>query len=140
MDTTIETKLLHTAWRGVRAQGGPSLLGPSALDGSSMCAYRGSRGRKCALGWIITDDEYTPKMEGHGVVSLDIAGLLPNRLKPFVQLLEALQAAHDALPSDQSAHDALPSDPGFNRALADRRFAEVASRFGLPVIEECSND
>lgn len=31
------------------------------------CAYRGEHGRKCAVGCLISDEEYDPKMEGSSV-------------------------------------------------------------------------
>ena len=30
------------------------------------CAYRGFEGRKCAVGWLISDDKYYPELEKNG--------------------------------------------------------------------------
>lgn len=35
----------------------------------AMCAYRGNYGRKCAAGWLIPDEKYTPDLEGSSVAS-----------------------------------------------------------------------
>lgn len=64
-----------------------------AIDGG-VCAYRGDRGLKCAIGCLIPDTVYTSEMEG------DIEEMLlhwPNH--PFeddqIPFLEELQAIHD---------------------------------------------
>lgn len=62
------------------------------------CAYRGKEGGMCAVGCLIRDDEYDPKMDATASVNvckLVSLGLLPERLKPFVPLLIELQCVHD---------------------------------------------
>lgn len=34
------------------------------------CAYRGKHGRKCAIGWLIPDEEYSPSIE---ILSINLA-------------------------------------------------------------------
>lgn len=70
------------------------------------CKYRGPNGTSCAVGCLLTDEEV-----GEGEDSLDslpiatvlqvqLAGRLPERLKPHAVLLRELQIAHDMyLPS-----------------------------------------
>ena len=36
----------------------------------TSCAYRGGNGRKCAIGWCIPDELYSPEMEGKTVYSM----------------------------------------------------------------------
>lgn len=36
----------------------------------NRCQYRGEEGTKCAVGWLIPDEYYTPLMEGKGVLRL----------------------------------------------------------------------
>ena len=62
------------------------------------CLYRGPHGRKCGVGMVITDDEYSPDMEKSGVMALKGSGLLPARLSKHIKLLVALQQVHDAYP------------------------------------------
>lgn len=39
------------------------MQGDKSLRESGGCAYRGKDGKKCAVGWLIPDEEYTPRME-----------------------------------------------------------------------------
>jgi hypothetical protein len=86
--------------QGVIAQGGPSRKNPG------LCAYRGTNNRACAVGQVLTDDEYDPSMDvatnlgGTGVDSLVKRSLLPDHLKPHVPLLYRLQSLHDDMFDD----------------------------------------
>lgn len=62
----------------------------SMFDGS--CVYRTTDGLKCAIGGLLTDEEYSPKMEGALVDSLLE---LPIRLRGSVALMVDLQDVHD---------------------------------------------
>ncbi|MGQ7794435.1 hypothetical protein ACUN0C_18675 [Faunimonas sp. B44] len=56
------------------------------------CVYRGPEGTKCAVGCLIPDELYSPKLEGRSVFSL------PQRVLdqlPAPSLLDKLQQAHD---------------------------------------------
>ena len=68
------------------------------------CAYRGGDGLKCAVGILITDEEYRPEMDTGQFVdgpadttvnSLFVRNLLPERLRPHMVFLEELQSIHD---------------------------------------------
>lgn len=67
--------------------------------GAPYPAYRGSGGRMCAIGCIITDEAYDPDMDtmidSTGVDDLVLEGLL--KLPPEIDqfMLESLQALHD---------------------------------------------
>jgi len=68
------------------------------------CVYKSANGSKCAVGCLFTDEEYSPKMEGHGVGGLYEASLLPSRLIPHLSLLIQLQVIHDrSLPEQWSS-------------------------------------
>lgn len=45
------------------AQGERSMI-KSFRDGKDLCAYRGEGGKMCAVGILITDEHYTPALEG----------------------------------------------------------------------------
>jgi hypothetical protein len=59
------------------------------------CAYRGDGGTKCAVGCLIPDDAYNPRMENATVISLAERKELPVDLIEHVALLSQLQEAHD---------------------------------------------
>lgn len=59
------------------------------------CAYRGVDGAKCAVGVLITDEEYSPLLEGVDVFNMYDRDLLPPRLKEHIDLLCELQHWHD---------------------------------------------
>jgi hypothetical protein len=73
--------------------------GRQSINAKGHCAYRGAEGRMCAVGCLITDDEYAPVMdEGNdgSVLGLQYKRLLPERLVGHVDLLTDLQRLHDA--------------------------------------------
>lgn len=61
------------------------------------CCYRGEGGTSCAIGCLLTDEEYAPNLEGKSACELALHGRLPGRLRPKQNalFLEALQSAHD---------------------------------------------
>lgn len=73
--------------------------------GESGCYYKTSCGLRCAVGHLIPDEMYNPKME-----SINVMGLLGRfpELKPFM-VAEDLQVpiAHSLLNRLQFVHDAL---------------------------------
>ena len=81
----------------LRRQGALSMTGPSFF--SAACAYRGAGGAMCAVGALITDDEYNPEWENERVCDLLEKNLLPPalaaRLKPHEEMLQELQNFHD---------------------------------------------
>jgi hypothetical protein len=68
------------------------------------CRYRGYDGRKCAIGHLISDEEYSTELEGSGIYYL--AKHIP-KMKSFFQRLEINDCADDIdfLRSLQLAHD-----------------------------------
>jgi hypothetical protein len=69
--------------------------GKQALDGD-RCLYRAPDGTKCAIGCLISDEEYKPEIEGHSIRDLADLFLLHANLQVF-DLLKALQRIHDML-------------------------------------------
>lgn len=83
----------HLFTQGVQAIGhnGPAGSAP-------ICLYRGPNGTKCAVGAMITDEEYDPSMEGFSardLVHLKVVKVNDD-IKANVELLEGLQTVHDA--------------------------------------------
>ena len=84
-----------TACKGILAQGRAS------VDEDNRCAYRGLYNCKCAVGHLITDDEYSPDFENCAVLGLRHNGKLPKRLHGLVVFsyragfLQDLQDIHD---------------------------------------------
>jgi hypothetical protein len=72
-----------------------------ALSENGTCAYRGENGTKCAVGCLISDEDYFPSIEGKVVTGLfrDF-GEKPaiNQLKSNEILLIKLQSIHDKWP------------------------------------------
>jgi len=89
--------------------------GKKASDHGGSCRYRTTQGLSCAVGCLLTDDEYSPKMEGRMVG--DISRSLPTRLRQHHALLVRCQAIHDEL--------AVNEWPGAIRKLAEKLGLEV---------------
>lgn len=87
----------NIVWNGLKSQG---FVRAGTREN---CAYRDSCERKCAIGWLLTDEEYFPEMEGLGVRKLRKYRMLPNRLKSLsTEFLSYLQVVHDE--NDTPAH------------------------------------
>ena len=84
--------------QGCRSEG--SYYDPRSGTREWGCKYRGSRGRKCAIGFLIQDHEYDPKMEG-GRVTIVLSHLLNRPVEDFdrfdsrICFLRQLQEVHD---------------------------------------------
>lgn len=76
---------------------------------ASGCAYRGAEGRKCAIGCLIPDEDYTPRLEGKTVMTatskINVATAVNKsiRAKTLITLkfLQRLQAVHDLWPVEE---------------------------------------
>jgi hypothetical protein len=67
-------------------------------DDNLTCAYRGNRGRKCPVGMVMSDEEYTELEAKHGKFKsaqgvCDKFGIPYNSI--YRRLLSALQEIHD---------------------------------------------
>lgn len=77
-------------------QGRPSKV---RKDYTDMCLYRGPRGTSCAVGCLMTEDEYDPEMEHNSVTHLDEfekgRAFLKRMGEENKGLLRDLQEVHD---------------------------------------------
>jgi hypothetical protein len=76
---------------GIIAQGGRS-------EGTNVvCAFRGKKGRKCAIGFLIKDEDYRPQFEIDGLRT--VASAVDLGIDPLAAdywaFLRALQGLHD---------------------------------------------
>lgn len=90
--------------------------GDVSLLETGQCAYRGERGRKCAVGALIPDELYETRFEGQRVWDL---------YHPCGERLFALKHT-SLLQSLQQVHDLGPQPEGFIPGLR-----QVAAAFGL---------
>lgn len=104
-----EQQIFDFVVESVVRQGRPSKSGPDSLS----CAYRGYGWTKCAVGHLILDKIYKPKMEGYHVKAAIIQDALALSGIPLSVmdggLLKALQRAHD----NASAYSDSEFVPGF---------------------------
>lgn len=68
--------------------------------GYPKCMYRTNEGLKCAVGCLIPDDAYDPRMEGYGIRQLYTFGafLIIQGFADHILFLEELQSVHDGYP------------------------------------------
>lgn len=108
---------------GLAAQGFKRSVG--GPDGFEQCVYRGKDGKKCALGHLIPDDLYRPRIEGMGAGNPLMRPLL-FELGLSIEFSRALQSAHDSAYTID-AHDKQIDAPETMKAMLRR----VADKFGL---------
>ncbi len=85
-DPVLEAQsIFDSVCRHLSEQGGKS------VDPTLGCSYRGPNGTKCAVGFLLGDDEYSPSMEGKVAQLIG----LPPRLQSHASMLASLQNAHD---------------------------------------------
>jgi len=93
-ETITQQEIFDQVAIGLHKQGKMSIT-------NGICKYRDENGAKCAVGLLITDEEYNPSMDiddddGTGLYMLMKKNLLPERLKSHLALLNNLQVIHDA--------------------------------------------
>jgi hypothetical protein len=69
--------------------------GCKSIAGASTCLYRGPNGTKCAVGCMISDDDYDPSMEGKGITTIIRLSKNLKVLSPYRKLLVEMQNIHD---------------------------------------------
>ena len=83
----------------LRKQGERSILAEVEHAGTLVCAYRGDEGTMCAVGALITDDEYQFHWEGQAIDNLlkqsDLPPTLHKCLTQHESMLFELQTFHD---------------------------------------------
>lgn len=105
-------------------QGGPS--SEVRGDDVAVCMYRSKEGRKCAAGWLIPDEQYSPTFENYAVVGIFDAKNLPlpsSSLEGFEILkgLENALAGHDLkfVSRLQDLHDSLSRSEDYLTLVPD---------------------
>jgi len=74
------------------------------------CLYRGPDGTKCAVGHLIADADYLPVMEGRGVNSDEVRGVLKSDEDDFLRFLVDVQVSHDGSDSPEKLRKNLRVD------------------------------
>lgn len=82
-------EIFDKALNGILKQGVPSMMS------SGVCKYRGPNGTMCAVGLLLTDDEALAMDDVMGAIDDLPVELVPERLLPHMDLLSAIQCAHD---------------------------------------------
>lgn len=106
-----------------------------ATDLGGRCAYRGRDGLSCAIGCLLTDDEYRlgngetiDDLPDNSVGCLEDQKFLPQRLARHIELLSSLQGVHDNRGNWHGIQEPDAGDgPPRKRkmAVALRRVAEI---------------
>jgi hypothetical protein len=112
----------------LRKQGQPS------IGSQGSCAYRGDKGRRCAIGVLIPDSKYSSSLELASVtriMNLDDEPWTPDEIFPehfyektFKELLQDLQTVHD---TDVSWDETSFREIG---EQAHKKLADTLSRMG----------
>lgn len=75
-------------------QGGPSYKIDKEENNKRVCLYRGPNNRRCAIGWLIKDEDYKPEFETSSVLHLVENNKVKLSIVDFCFLFD-LQAIHD---------------------------------------------
>ena len=114
-------ELFDTAVAGLASQGFERSMAPGKVEEDypeeipeAVCMYRGEKGRRCAIGWLIPDESYDPGFEGQAVRQLVARGHL---------LTDDGIVGENAWPSPladlQTCHDHSASSVGVRMSLAN---------------------
>lgn len=115
----------------INAQGGPSIN----FD-TGQCMYRGPDGRKCAVGALIPDEEYSPAIEGAGIMGRAAtytgnAHTVPAFIREMpiedLYFLQRLQQAHD----QATVGFISPGEMAEWLVSFNARMAQIAAEYGL---------
>ena len=63
---------------------------------TEMCAYRGAKGRKCAAGCLVSDEEYSTEMENLAWDQINYPKRKFTVPQEHMKLITALQVVHDS--------------------------------------------
>lgn len=93
--------------------------GRSRLEHEAQCAYRGTDGDMCAVGCLISDEEYCPTMERKSIQRLEIAQGINGGV---LELLTDMQTTHD-----QTSVDFWEEDFAFTARKFKLKYTEPAT-------------
>ena len=95
MSKARKQELFNKAVAGLASQGFEA-----SVDTDGTCQYRGPNGKRCAVGWLISDASYSPEMEGktpeksgYKAAAAMFEALFPSAAERT--FLTNLQACHD---------------------------------------------
>jgi hypothetical protein len=91
--------------------------------------YRGPNGLKCAVGHLISDDDYNPLFEGAPALDLP---LISAHFGAYRKLIQSLQAAHDGNAYHYAGEHILRT-VNMTPDLLEQRLSAVAAAFGLKI-------
>ncbi len=77
---------------------------PKSIEGDDNVLFNAETGTKCAIGILIPEEEYFPKMES--MYSWDLIKRVPELSNLTMGEFHTLQQAHDHAP-DKSFHDSI---------------------------------
>lgn len=96
-------EIFDKAVAGLRSQGFEK-----SMD-HGTCSYRADDGKKCAIGWLIKDENYDSTIEGRGANSSEVIEM--TRLDPVDEkdelFLAELQQMHDYSKSPENMRERL---------------------------------
>ena len=99
--------------------------GHAAMDDESTCVYRAPNGTSCAVGCLLPDNLYDPRIEGRSVDAL-----VSTRASDFPATAAFLERFDiDMLTDLQMAHDGRLADRGIS--AWEQRMAGIAKQYGL---------
>jgi hypothetical protein len=103
-------------------------------DPDRGCRYRCEDGRRCAIGFLIPDEQYSPELEGTGCRALMKLnpGLLPPWLNPETGTM--VQSIHDRM-AYKIGHGGLG---GWDHSQFVRDLLDVPLFAGMPLPEDWS--
>ena len=71
-----------------------------SVDDKGICVYRGPNGNRCAVGVLLPDEEYDPKMEG-SMIAREVCVVLGWESEALREFLAGAQTAHDFAPNKE---------------------------------------
>lgn len=131
-------ELFSCAVAFIAKQGRPSVNAFENGDSPPVCAYRGAKGLKCAVGCLIPDSKYSPDWEG---LAFNPAVLRPGANSAqsgdavFASAVPSLWAHQDVLRDLQMAHDDCADMTAKFVKYFLKNAAEVADMHGLEMPE-----
>jgi hypothetical protein len=106
-EQALRQEWFNKAWAGLKSQGFER-----SVNSNDTCYYRGTEGRRCAIGWLMPDENYRPEFEGNAATADIISACGINPTDSNMGWLCNLQSMHDGYHTPEEMVVAL------------RRFAE----------------
>ena len=106
--TKLQTELFHIVRTHLLTQNKKSVSSIGDVE-DELCMYHGPDGLKCAIGCLITDENYSPNLEGTGIYDSTVSKAVTKSLLArgiikraylgvkTIEFLRSLQTIHDAM-------------------------------------------